>query len=1109
MTSKKHRRERPLTPNTHAPRWAWLGVLALACAPSGNLPDRASEDVPIHDFTPMPVAQSDLSLSISPNLDFDTDGDGIIDTIDIDDDNDGMADIVEGYGDPDGDGIPAAWDLDSDDDGIPDAFESGAFHEYQAPSGIDENEDGMDDVYGTGVTPVNSDSDLLPDYIDIDSDGDGLMDFEEQFIEFSSAGDYDLDGLRDDRDPDPGVWGPLTGMLATTADVGGAVRYSSDADRDGVPDYQDVDADNDGILNVDELGFDLHTDSDGDQRPDWRDADSFFCDGDANGDGLCDTLGVLDPDGDGRLNARDLDSDNDGIPDLVEAQPSEGWLTRTTIDDDLDGLDDGFGGGFTPVDSDGDDTPDFLDDDSDDDGTPDIDEHGWNYTGHDADFDGLGETIDAHPGTFGPADAGLQPGDILDSDIDLGFGGEVDFRDSVDDPDTDGDGVVDFADLDRDADGILDAIEGSADVDFDGLPNFLDIDSDGDGLPDIVEAQSFGRFLAPKGDDANRNGVDDVYDFSGGPGLRPVDSNQDGVADYLQADSDNDGTPDGVEAGLGAPVGEDGDRDGLDDAYDAHPYRFGPAMGTTDINAFPDENGDGVVDWRQGTDTDGDGVADPDDLDDDGDGAPDLDELGMDPDADDDNDTIPNWQDANHSLCMVGDSDNDGRCDYLSVSIDPDGDRLPNHLDIDADGDGIVDMFELQPTGQVQLPTGDANDDGLDDAFVGMVAVDTDRDGTPDMLDRDADGDAVPDEAESGLTLNRSGDSDRDGLDDALDSDPSLFGPADGGLATWVFPDADGDTPSGGQPDYRDAVFDGDLDHDGVPDAFDVDDDGDGLGDAVEDANGNGIVDEGETDPMDADSDDDGLSDGQETFGSGPLENWGPTHPLKPDTDEDGILDGTEVGVTAPGIEGTDTALFIGDADPTTMTDPLDDDSDDDCLLDGFEDPNRDGRTLGNETDPNNVDSDEDGLQDGLELGADGPQGSGTDMAICTPDRDPSTTTHPMNPDTDGDGLLDSLEDNNGNGAIESSETDPSNEDSDKDGLIDGFEDLNANGKVDPGETDPLDADTDGDGISDGEELNSAFEDPPDISGGCSSVPAAPSSFVLLLGLGLLARRRD
>lgn len=117
-------------------------------------------------------------------------------------------------------------------------------------------------------------------------------------------------------------------------------------------------------------------------------------------------------------------------------------------------------------------------------------------------------------------------------------------------PDSDQDGVVDLDDLDDDNDGILDTVEASAcspssvdcDTDGDGIPNILDLDSDGDGIKDVYEAL---------GVDTNNDGkADGQVDLHGIPvsalgGLNPPDSDGDGKMDPYDADSNNDGIPDG------------------------------------------------------------------------------------------------------------------------------------------------------------------------------------------------------------------------------------------------------------------------------------------------------------------------------------------------------------------------------------------------------------------------------------------------------------------------------------------------------------------------------------------------------------------------------------
>ena len=97
-------------------------------------------------------------------------------------------------------------------------------------------------------------------------------------------------------------------------------------------------------------------------------------------------VGARDTDGDGFLDHLDIDSDDDGITDNIEAQTTAGYIAPSGTGTDGDGLDDAYdatiasgaagSNGLTPVDTDGDTTADVLDADSDNDGTADIAERG-------------------------------------------------------------------------------------------------------------------------------------------------------------------------------------------------------------------------------------------------------------------------------------------------------------------------------------------------------------------------------------------------------------------------------------------------------------------------------------------------------------------------------------------------------------------------------------------------------------------------------------------------------------------------------------------------------------------------------------------------------------
>ena len=394
---------------------------------------------------------------------------------------------------------------------------------------------------------------------------------------------------------------------------------------------------------------------------------------------------------------------------------------------------------------------------------------------------------------------------------------------------------------------------------------------------------------------------------------------------------------------------------------------------------------------------------------------------------------------------------------------------------IDTDGDGLPDAVELSLG--TDPNDADSDDDGLSDAHDGTA--DSDGDGAIDALDGDSDNDGLLDSIEAGFT------------------EETVGKATDTKSPNWL---ADADPTTTTNPDVADS-------------------DGDGVFDGTEDLNSDGRQDSGELDPLDEDSDDDGLLDGPDLLGC--------TDPLDDDSDDDGILDGAEaalgvdpcvldsdgdglsdgleIGLAAAEGLGTDPAIFVADADPSTTTDPSNVDTDGGSVSDGDEDANSSGQVDLGERDPNNasddlsIDTDGDGLIDEVELAAgldpnavdtdgdgisDGEEGiedSDQDGTIDALDLDSDNDgisdaiewlsgTDPDSADTDSDGIDDGVEDSNQDGIVDAGETDPRNVDSDNDGLSDGTEDANHNGNQEAGETDPTVADSDGDGLGDADE---------------------------------------
>ncbi|SDN12365.1 DUF4347 domain-containing protein, partial [Siphonobacter aquaeclarae] len=105
--------------------------------------------------------------------------------------------------DSDGDGIPNHLDLDSDNDGIPDAVEACGNLSLTltacrlAASTTDTNGDGCPDGQPSSVcaTPVDTDADGIPNFLDTDSDNDGCPDYKEAGIATAPAYSGDTNGL--------------------------------------------------------------------------------------------------------------------------------------------------------------------------------------------------------------------------------------------------------------------------------------------------------------------------------------------------------------------------------------------------------------------------------------------------------------------------------------------------------------------------------------------------------------------------------------------------------------------------------------------------------------------------------------------------------------------------------------------------------------------------------------------------------------------------------------------------------------------------------------------------------------------------------------------------
>ncbi|MCO4748227.1 MAG: hypothetical protein KC912_25760 [Proteobacteria bacterium] len=506
-----------------------------------------------------------------------------------------------------------------------------------------------------------------------------------------------------------------------------------------------------------------------------------------------------------------------------------------------------------------------------------------------------------------------------------------------------------------------------------------------------------------------------------------ADADGDGSCDPVDpcagiGDSDNDGVCDDADVCEGNDSSGDVDQDGLCADLEL-------SLGT--LPTDDDTDNDGLMDGTEHF-----GPTSPIAADSDGDSVQDGTELGLAAPEGDDTDTnvfVPDG-DAGATTTDPNDPDSDdggasdGAEDKDFDGVIETGECDPNLITddrycVDNDGDGLSDGEETD------LGT-DPNDYDTDDDGIGDG---TEAGGTTDPLDADTDNDGIQDGTESGLDV-----------PEGPGTDVAVFVPDGDGGATTTDP-TEADTDNGGTDDgVEDANRDGVIDN-GECDPNNPNDDG-----GCVDSDDDGLSDDAEgdlgTNPNDDDTDNDGILDGNE----GPLG----TDPLDPDSDDDGILDGTEVGLTTPQGDDTDGNVFVPDGDGgATTTNPTAADTDRGGVDDGDEDVDHDGVIDRGERDPNDptddIDPDNDADNDGL-----------------TDDEEVIHGTDPNNPDSDGDGLLDGEE-------VNDTLTDPLDDDTDDDGLLDGVE-------VEETLTDPLDDDTDDDGLVDGREVGETLTDPLD-----------------------------
>ncbi len=869
-----------------------------------------------------------ITVEIDLNCD-DHDNDDAPDAADIDDDNDGVTDKDEFCNPTKGFAcLPSGADPSADDDSdyIPNYLDAINNVTNVVSGCTDANNDGKCDAI---LAVYDTDGDNVPDHHDLDSDNDGITDLDEaghkqpdadrNGIIDGAAAVFGINGLYDPLDIDPSSF------------TKGANYTPWDYDKDGVPDHDDLDSDNDGIYDLRETDYGYETsDVNNDGRIDVTATNPV------NKDGLTTPLATIpigypkDFDQDGIPDWHDLDSDNDGINDVEEAGTGK-------LDPDNDGLvgtgkpvvnKDGVASAVTiPVDTDKDGIPDWHDYDSDNDGIKDVVEAGF------LDPDNNGQVATGNP--------------------QINQWGQPNGFNTSNPPDFDQDGIPDYRDT------TCDLVLNKPTLSNNGkicpgqeivltaqsqypLANFIIwINGKGDTLAtsgtifkinesDPKAISPFSVLVSWQGCKSKFSDAvsADVVKIPAGASFLAVNDNYKVVLSGTLKDSltQNDNitknliwvakilTPPSNGTVIVNPNGTftytpNKGYNGDDEftytlIYDNCPTLFTNAK----VN---------ITIYKPG-DNDSDNVPDIQDIDDDNDGITDKDEYcnptkgfgclpdGADPSGDDDDDRIPNYADAINKFTGIKstctDANNDGICDMILAIFDTDGDNVPDHLDLDSDNDGITDLDEA-----------------------GHKQPDADRNGIIDGL-------AIV------FGIN--------GLYDPLDIDPSSF-TAGANYTPW-------DYDSDGVPDHDDL----DSDNDGIYDLREAD-----YGYEIADANGDGRIDFSATNPVNKD----GLTKPLATLPIGypkdfDTDSYPDWHDL--DSDNDGINDVEEgnttkldpdndgfVGTGKPVVnkDGVTSAVTIPtDTDKDGVPDWHDYDSDNDGLKDVVEaeflDPDNDGQ---------------------------------------------------------------------------------------------------------------------------------------------------------------------
>ena len=844
----------------------------------------------------------DISTYTDP-LNPDTDGDGLLDgeedenkngrvdegetdPNDSDTDDDGLSDWLEinFYNtdpldpDTDGDGLWDGWHDDGDEIYLEDEEKGERGQEFEGGGGsggygtqpllVDTDDDGLWDGWDIegnlgefSSHEINGNFYTPTEPLNPDSDGDGLVDG----LELGVSG-YDGDGgttTTDPNNPDSDDDEIEDGV----EDYNGNGVYDEGTELD--PNNADTDSDyvNDGLEGYQQYTWDYDFDCDGKINALDTDSDN---DGVLDGNEDLDHNGVVAPD---ETNPVNEDTDGDGLWDGYDIDGHYGELTNqsgyeqtdpTKWDTDGDGLSDGLEVGLINDDDNGATTTDPNDADTDDDGILDGDE--------DFNQNGVWEAVigdsynESNWGTGGETDPLKldSDGDFIQDGTELGifylessdtdpniFQPDVEFVIHTTDPidiDADNDGLLDGF-KDNNENGIFD--EGIDEGEDTNLNGWIDGDSNCNRMIDIGETWTESD---PSNSDTDGDGWSDYNEGYGDPWGDTDDP--DDIPNILDKDSDDDGILDGREDY--GPHGSDGvfnageETNALCNDTDNDTIPDGMRFMDNNQNGYYDS---GDIISETGEDINCDGVvtnneADPKLNDTDGDGINDnLEGYGY-------YNENWDWQDGN----WYDDCDEDGYC---------------NAHDRDSDNDGLPDGW-IDGWGWKEGKLKSQENDNLDSIEMvtlsgkfgawGLFYSLNDYKNYGEFEDYNCDGnfDLEGTLPESYPLLMNSEIWNEKGLTDGIEDGKEIVG--------WdIIIDQGTDIERSRHVRSWPAFYDSEE--------F-SEDDGDDLGDDYEFLRG--------TDPRDSDTDSDGLKDGDELYKHN-------TYPLYGDSDLDGVQDGWDI----------------------------------------------------------------------------------------------------------------------------------------------------------------------------------------------------------------------